>query len=151
MRQLQTTLLALQGFHVVFLWLHDWIPLGRLNDLAAIRNQDSLRHRIIVTLMQSVPWTLGLIFSAPYLGQAYPGWIRFWLWISYAILFVGELRAWWIPYFFRPDAAHAARYQIIFSRTHSFLPPRNGIVPNTLHVMLHVSTFTTLLVLAILK
>jgi len=57
------------------------------------------------------------------------------------------LWAWWLPYFFGPDARRAARYQLAFGRTHSFLPLRRGIVPNTLHILLHLSTLATLLVL----
>jgi hypothetical protein len=34
-------LIILQAFHVGFLWLHDWIPLGRLNDVTAVQRQDS--------------------------------------------------------------------------------------------------------------
>ena len=33
--------LALQVFQVLFLWVHDWISLGRLNDVAAVRSQDN--------------------------------------------------------------------------------------------------------------
>jgi hypothetical protein len=54
----------LQAFHVAFLWLHDWIPLGRLNDVAEVRRQDPLPRLIRVTLIQSVPYTIGFLFSA---------------------------------------------------------------------------------------
>jgi hypothetical protein len=37
----------------------------------------------------------------------------------------------------------------MFGGTYSFLPPRHGIVPNTLHVILHVSTVALLTVLAV--
>lgn len=37
----------------------------------------------------------------------------------------------------------------LFSGTYSFLPQRHGIVPNTLHVILHVSTVALLAVLAV--
>jgi hypothetical protein len=37
----ELVLLALQAFQVLFLWLHDWIPLGRLNDVAAVRGEDT--------------------------------------------------------------------------------------------------------------
>ena len=87
-------LLALQAFQVLFLWIHDWIPLGRLNDVAAVRRQDSLQRFVIVTLIQSVPYTIGLFFSARYLGRSYPMWLDNWLWISYALIFVGQMRAW---------------------------------------------------------
>ena len=58
-KALQISLLVLQGFQVAFLWLHDWVPLGRLNDVAAVRRQDLL-ERLVVTLVQSAPFSLGL-------------------------------------------------------------------------------------------
>ena len=70
-----------------------------------------------------------------------------WLWISYGLLFVGELTAWWIPYLFRPEPERAARYQAMFGATHAFVPERNDIRPNTLHVILHIVTLMTLVVL----
>jgi hypothetical protein len=39
-REIEAVLLALQVFQVLFLLVHDWIPLGRLNDVAAVRSQD---------------------------------------------------------------------------------------------------------------
>ena len=41
-RVLEAILPALQVLQVVFLWIHDWIPLGRLNDVIAVRSQDTL-------------------------------------------------------------------------------------------------------------
>jgi hypothetical protein len=35
----------------------------------------------------------------------------------------------------------------MFGHTHSFLPQRNGLVPNTAHILLHLATASTLLVL----
>jgi hypothetical protein len=34
-REIEMVLLALLAFQVLFLWVHDWIPLGRLNEVAA--------------------------------------------------------------------------------------------------------------------
>jgi hypothetical protein len=67
--------------------------------------------------------------------------------ISYGLLFIGQIRAWWIPYLFRPEPERAARYPIMFGKTYSFLPPRNGTVPNTAHILLHLATAATLIVL----
>ena len=145
--EVEMVLLALQGLQVLFLWIHDWIPLGRFNDVAAVRSQDTTKRLVTVTLIQSVPWTIGLYFSLSHLGQLYPGWLYAWLLISYGMLFIGEIRAWWIPYLFRPDPERAARYRIMFGNTHSFLPSRNGMVPNTAHVLLHLATAVTLICL----
>ena len=97
--------------------------------------------------VQSVPFTIGLVFSLAYFGRMYPHWLYMWLWISYSLIFVGQIRAWWIPYLFRAEPERAARYQIMFGNTHHFLPTRNGLVPNTAHIMLHLATAATLITL----
>lgn len=140
-------LIALQAFQVIFLWVHDWIPLGRLNDVPAVRREDTPARLVMVTIVQSAPFTIGLFFSALYLGQPYPEWLNKWLWISYGLLLIGQLRAWWVPYLFKAEPARAERYQKMFGNTHTFLPQRNGIVPNTAHILLHLATAATLVVL----
>jgi len=142
--QLEIVLIVLQAFQVLFLWVHDWVPLGRLNDVKAVRSQDTTLRLVVVTLIQSVPFTVGLLFSLLHLGRLYPHWLSLWLWISYSLIFVGQIRAWWIPYLFRAEPERAARYQIMFGNTHRFLPIRNGLVPNTAHIMLHLATAATL-------
>ena len=144
---LEIALIATQTFVVLFLTLHDFVPLGRFNNLAAIRRQDSLAHSIQVTLLGAVPASIGLIFSVRSLGQAYPHWLNDYLWITYGFFFYGLLRAWWIPYLVHPDPDRAARYQVIFAGNHSFLPPHNGIVPDTLHSIFHVAVVATLILL----
>ena len=119
---LEFTFIALQAVVVAFLLLHDWVPLGRLNNLGAIRVEDPLLRSVFVTLL---PAAIGLFYSARYLGRPYPDWLEMLLWITYGIFLLGMLRAWWIPYLVYPDKERAARYQAIFAGTHSFLPKRN--------------------------
>ncbi len=144
---LPAVLLALQGFQVAILWLHDWLPLGPLNDTRAVRRQYAWPALVRTTLIQSLPFTVGLVFSALAWGRPYPTWLWIWLWVSYVVLFLGELRAWWVPYLLAREPERAARYQRMFGSTHAFLPKRNGIVPNTLHCLLHLATAATLGVL----
>jgi hypothetical protein len=143
-------LFALQCFHVIFLALHDWVPLGKLNDVKAVRATNPGRKLVVATLISLTPFAIALAASAVHFARVYPEWLLWLLWISYGLLFVGELTAWWIPYLFRPDRERAARYQVMFGATHSFLPERNGIRPNTLHVILHFVTVATLVVLGAL-
>jgi hypothetical protein len=143
----EVTFLTLQAFIVLFLLFHDWIPLGRLNAHAAKRSEDSSLHLALTTLVAAVPAGIGLFYCARYFGRPYPDWLEMFLWIMYGLFLVGMLRAWWIPYLLVPDAARAARYQVIFADTHSFLPRRNGIVPDTLHVVLHIATVCIVLLL----
>ena len=61
------------------------------------------------------------------------------------------LRAWWIPYLLVKDDARATRYQLRFAGTHAFLPERNGIRPDTLHVTLHVVILIIIILLSVLS
>jgi hypothetical protein len=149
-RNLQITLVAVQAFQVAFLALHDWIPLGRLNNVAAARSENPGGRLFWTTLISTVPYAVGFAFSIADFERPHSGWLMYWLWISYALLFLGQLRAWWIPYLLIPDPVRAARYRIMFSNTWAFLPERNGIVPNALHIILHISTLATLVVLALI-
>ncbi len=142
-------LLALQLFQVLFLGLHDWVPLGSFNDLRAVQAADPRAKLIRVTLISTLPYAFGLAASLR-CASGFPGWLIWWLWITYALLFLGQLRAWWLPYLVTPDPARAARYRTMFGRTNSFLPERNGITPNTLHIVLHIATLATLILLALL-
>jgi hypothetical protein len=140
-------LLALQVFHALFLVLHDWIPLGTLNDVKAVRAANPGWKLFVATAVSSAPFAVGLAGSVIYFRSGYPEWLFWWLWISYGLLFAGELNAWWIPYFFGAPPERAERYRGMFGATHAFLPERNGIRPNTLHVILHVSTVALLIAL----
>ncbi len=141
-------ILALQAFHVAFLLLHDWIPLGRLNDLRALRTLEPLRKIALGTLVSSAPFLALLIVSIQHAGMAhFPLGLRIWLWIGYGLLFAGELQAWWVPYLLRLEPERAERYKVMFGKTAGFLPERNGISPNLLHVVLHTATLALLLLL----
>jgi hypothetical protein len=142
-------LFALQGFHVLFLALHDWIPMGTLNDVKGVRKANPRSKLLTATFVSVAPFAIGFAASALYFGRAYPHWLYWWLWISYGLLFCGELQAWWIPYLFHRDPERAARYQVMFGATHAFLPEHNGIRLNTLHVILHVATVALLIVLGV--
>ena len=140
-------LLWLQIFQVAILLLHDWIPLPPLNDLKAVRQENSLQALALGTLVSSLFQSVGLVFSFLHWKSGWPHWLYIYLLAAYGFLFVGELQAWWIPYLLRPQPKRAARYQAMFANTFAFLPARNGIRINTLHFVLHAATLATLLLL----
>jgi hypothetical protein len=146
---LLTALLALQAFHVLFLLLHDWIPLGSLNNIAAVRAANSIGKLLLATAISTSFFLFGFIASSLHRSGPLPHWLLWYLLISYLFLFYGELSAWWIPYFGKPQPERAARYEVMFAGTHAFLPARNGIPLNTLHVLLHAVTLATLIVLGL--
>jgi len=144
-------LLTLQIFVVLFVALHNWIPLGALNSVKGVRAELPAGKLLLTTLINFAPFAIGLAASAFYLGRAYPGWVFWWLWITYGLACCGSIMSWWLPYLFRPDAKRAARYQTMYAGTHAFLPERNGIRPNTLHVIFDVVTVAILIDLAVLS
>lgn len=81
-RHVEVALLALQAFQVLFLWIHDWVPLGNLNDVGAVRRADSVPRLLLITFIQSAPFSFGLLFSVLDFGRLYPHWLYSWLWIS---------------------------------------------------------------------
>ena len=63
---LEELLLLLQALQAAFLWLHDWIPLGRLNDIAAMRGHRVLALIVLGAAGLSLRWVfLVPIFQAP--------------------------------------------------------------------------------------
>jgi hypothetical protein len=139
-----------QSLVVLFVALHDWLPLGRLNNLAGIRAVDTRAQLLRTTIVSTAPFAVGLAGTIRY----YPGpvhsplvWV---LWISYGAGLYGMLRAWYFPYLVYADPLRAARYHERFAHTHAFLPVRNGIRPDTLHVIFHVVLLTTIALLVAL-
>jgi hypothetical protein len=143
-------LLGLQSFVALFVGLHNWIPLGALNNVKAVRAEFPGSKLLKVTLLNFTPVVVGLAGSAFYLGKKYPPWLLWWLWIFYLLACYGSLKEWWIPYFSRPETERVARYQAMYGATHAFLPARNGIRPNTLHVIFDVVTVAILITLGLL-
>jgi hypothetical protein len=145
------TLIALQCFVLLFVALHNWIPLGSLNDVKAVRSVFPTGKLLVTTLINFTPVAIGLGGTIFYFKKGFPGWLIWFLWILYGLACYGSLKAWWIPYLFRADPERVARDQVMYGSTHSFLPRRNGISPNTLHVIFDIATLGILILLAILS
>ena len=94
----QGALVALQCFVVLFVALHNWIPLGTLNDVKGARAAFPGSKLLITTLINLTPVAIGLAGSAVHFGRRYPDWLLWWLWITYGLACLGSLKAWWIPY-----------------------------------------------------
>jgi hypothetical protein len=147
---MQRALVIFQVMAVIFLALHDWVPLGTLNNVAGLRAVDTRGKLLSSTVVSTVPFAAVLCASIHYMDRPYPAWLIWWLWATYIAVAYGILRAWWIPYLGSPDPQRAARYRVRFAGTHGFLPVRNGIRPDTLHVAFHALVGCILFVLAVL-
>jgi hypothetical protein len=124
---------------------HDWIPVPPLNDIQALKKYDSQFYRILGSAINGavvfIPLMLTLIFHNEQSIALAPNII---IVIFYAILTVGTIFSWWVPYFF--GSSQKLKHQFSkFKKTHHFLPARKDhIVPNTLHVILHLQVWACL-------
>jgi hypothetical protein len=143
-------LIVMQGFVVLFIAVHDWVPLGRLNNLSGIRAADPAWKRALATALSTLPFAIGLAGTLMRGQEALTGWVFWWLWISYAACWYGALRSWWIPYLLAPDPVRAERYRTRFAGTLAFLPERNGVRPDALHVTLHLVVLGILVLLGMM-
>ena len=150
MKWLMIAFLGCQLFVVLFIALRDWVPLGKLSNRPAIRAADTRRRLLLVTVASALPYAIGFAASAHYAATSFPMWLMYWLWISYIAGLYGMLRAWWVPYLLLEDPVRTARYRERFANTHSFLPTRNGIRPDTLHVCFHGVFLVALILLCVL-
>jgi hypothetical protein len=139
-------LIGLQAAQVAFLLLHDWVPLGRLSNLAAVHAADSTPKLVRTTLFSTLPYAAGLGFSV----AAFPDWpmaLRIYLDVLYAVTVLAIARAWWIPYLSSSDSPRAERYRSRFAGTLTFLPKRHGFAPDVLHTAYHAVVVATLVLL----
>jgi hypothetical protein len=147
---MNTLFLALLAYTFLFLTLHDWVPLGRLNDLPALRSQRSLRARVLASGLMGAfsGWALYLNWSQ----SPHPsGDTRWYTFILFALFVPGMLRAWWIPYLFGVGLSEEfiANYKVMFGNTITLLPRRHGITVDLLHMTFHLVVLVTLAIAAV--
>lgn len=147
---MMTSFLLCQTYVVLFIALHDWLPLGSLNNLAGIRAVDTRMQLLQTTVLSALPFVVGLAGSIYYSATHFPPWLMWVLWITYGMALYGVLRAWYLPYLVYSDPVRAARYRERFANTHAFLPMRNDIRPDTLHVTFHAVLAVLIVLLCVL-
>ncbi|WP_019638228.1 hypothetical protein [Paenibacillus fonticola] len=149
-RKIRTSeIILLTGLSFIFLFMivHDWVPLGQLNDVQAVSESRSVNELIVVTLIGATQILLLMALVLLFMGRKKPLWIKLWLIIHQGFIFAGVLLDWWIPYLLGFGAKEKTeRYMEMFGNTHAFLPVNNGIVPNTIHVVFHFTLLVCLLV-----
>jgi hypothetical protein len=138
-------LIFLQSYMLLFLLLHDWVKIGPFTDPAGFGDENSLGEAIFQTVVNTLPILIGFILTLLFMKKGYPLVAKVYICLLYPIYLFGEFQAWWLPYLFgkalgRDFNELVARYEVMFGDTHAFLPPLNGIVINTAHVILHLST-----------
>jgi hypothetical protein len=60
---------------VLFIALHDWVPLGKLTNPPAIRATDTRRRLLLVTVLSALPHAIGFAASANFAATGFPMWL----------------------------------------------------------------------------
>jgi hypothetical protein len=68
-------LIVSQAFVVLFIALHDWVPLGRLNDVPAAQAADPPGKLIRVTVFSTAPFAFALGATMLHARSSFPGWL----------------------------------------------------------------------------
>ena len=109
------------------LFVHDFVPLGKLNDTEASAGP-SRSLSVLITGLSGLSYLLLLDATwRNFQMQPLPRALLLWLWIGYGLLFAGELNAWWIAFFVPTGKGQLA---IKPCSDQHFLRERNGIQPN---------------------
>jgi hypothetical protein len=128
------------GMILIFMLVQDWVPLGKLNDIEAIKQENTTGELVVVTLIGVVQVALFIFLILLFVGRRYPLFIKLWLVIHPSCILAGAIIDWWIPYLTGIGTSdRIERYNTMFGDTHAFLPLMNGIVPNTLHTFFHIT------------
>lgn len=133
--------LTIQFTLLLFMALHDWVHLPPLTDLKALTKAHTLRFRLLSSLINTFLILLPLSLTLYFL-QHPPLWAKILTSSIYALLTLGTIAAWWIPYLFGSYSSQHKEGFIEYRDTHTFLPPiRDHVIPNTLHVLLHLQVW----------
>lgn len=131
---------------LLFLMLfHDWVPASPFNDIKALKTSESNFYRLLGSFINGITVLIPLIITLKYYQQ--PNFSLaaiITIVVFYLLLTIGTILSWWVPYFFGSSAKHKQHFNK-FKNTHYFLPTcGNNIIPNTLHVILHLQIWTCL-------
>lgn len=126
-----------------FMAFHDWVDIPPFTNLAALKKAHSLKFRLIGSFINATLVLIPLIVSFVYFASPLPLWARLFFVGIYGLMTFGTITAWWIPYFGGGYWVHGNKAGFEeYQNTHSFLPTRgDNVVPNTLHVILHIQVW----------
>ncbi|MGE3557312.1 MAG: hypothetical protein AB7M93_30845 [Candidatus Obscuribacterales bacterium] len=135
---------VIQAVLILFMALHDWVRAAPLNDIDALAKEDSVMKRLIGSAINTGWVLVPFIVTLVYFPGPYPEWATGLFLAFYVGLTAGTILSWWIPYFFGSSPEHKRAFRK-FAKTHHCLPPiKDHVVPNTLHILLHLQVWACL-------
>lgn len=123
--------------------LHDWVHVPPLTNIPDLKKSHSFHDRLLSACVNAGFVLIPLILTVQY-RYHFTRQVLLIITIFYSILTLGTICAWWVPYIFGSSQAHKQGFAE-YHNTHHFLPARgDNVVPNTLHVILHLQVWACL-------
>lgn len=136
--------LILQFILLLFMALHDWVAIPPFNDVNTLKKVDSISYRLMGTIINVLSVLIPFILTVLYCVNSDMNLFQTII-VFYCCLSLGTILSWWVPYMFGSSQKHKERF-MKFKQTHHFLPPRGDhVIPNTLHVILHIQVWACLI------
>ena len=138
--------IVLQSILLFVMMFHDWIPVSPFNDISALKKVESNAKRFLGSLINTLIVIIPLFLTVYYDHHSFiPFSIMLNITAFYFFLTIGTIFSWWVPYFFGSSKKHKQLFSR-YKNTHHFLPARGDhVVPNTLHVVLHLLVWSCLI------
>ena len=138
-----TFFIILQIILAFFLAFHDWLDLPPLTDIKALEKYHTKKERLLSSCINTILVLIPSLMTIQSRGHFSLRGIAF-IVISYLLLTIGTICAWWIPYIFGSSQEHKQGF-VEYKNTHTFLPARgDNVVPNTLHIIMHLFIWSCL-------
>lgn len=140
---MMTFFIVLQCILLFFMLFHDWIPAAPFNDIPTLKLSDSNFYRLLGSAINGTTVLIPLVLTLLY-REHLPFSINCTIAAFYLLIMLGTILSWWVPYFLGSSPKHKEQFSK-FKDTHHFLPARgDNVVPNTLHVVLHLQVWACL-------
>lgn len=143
---MMTFFIIVQFILLIFMLFHDWIPISPWNDIPTLRLKDGFFYRALSSVINGAAVLIPLLITWKYHRTILPLSAAIEITAFYVLLTIGTIFSWWVPYIFGSSEKHKQQFSK-FKNTHHFLPPRQDhVVPNTLHVILHLQVWACLVI-----
>jgi hypothetical protein len=132
--------------------LHDWVDIPGWTHGRQVRSAIGPNKMLIGTLVNGIVPGLAAAFALYYWHRPAPASVlNYWV-IYSAVVVMGAISSWWIPYFRGTDEKTKALYSKMYAGTRQVLPPHgDNPRPNLLHLYFHALGLINLVLAIVLR
>ena len=132
---IETTFTVLVCLQFLVVGLHDWLEIPGWTHGHQVQSAIGRNKMVIGTLVNGILPGLAAVYALYYWHRPKPAFVlNYWI-IYCAVVVMGAISSWWIPYFRGTDEKTKELYRKMYAGTRQVLPPRGD---NPRHNLLHL-------------